>query len=155
MADLGTTTAATTSISIGVTIVTAIGASVSSALGIEFQAILWAMIGGFFGAALGPPVKQPWAFVRYCFASVLSALAASLIERKLDGGSDPAFRNLLASAISFGFYPLTKSFIAKADLIFGTFIHRWFGVPETSQPQSPSTGADKLPPISRDDWGDK
>lgn len=129
----------TASISIAVTVVTAIGATVNAVLGVEMQAVLWAMIGGFFGAALGPAMKKLLpATVRYVFASLLSALAASWIERKLDGGADPVLRNLIAGALSFGFYPLTQSMIRRADWVLGSLLQRWWGVPHTPPPAPPS-----------------
>lgn len=134
----------TASISIAVTVVTAIGATVNAVLGVEMQAVLWAMIGGFFGAALGPAMKK-WqiATIRYVFASLLSALAASWIERKIDGGTDAGLRNLIAGALSFGFYPLTQSMLRRADWVVGSLLHRLTG----ALPAPPAAPPPKQPPI--------
>lgn len=141
----------TASISIAVTVVTAIGATVNAVLGVEMQAVLWAMIGGFFGAALGPPMQNTlFSIIRYVFASLLSALAASWIERKIDGGADPGLRNLIAGALSFGFYPLTQSMIRRADWVVGSLLQRFTGShpapPAAPRPPDPPTITRNIPP---------
>lgn len=108
-----------------------VGAAVSSLLGIDVQTIIWALIGGFFGAARAPEIKRSSTLVlylqitvQYLLACLISALAATAIGHLLNVGGLPAVRNLLASAFSFAFYPLTQRIVGRAGDIVDAGLDR-------------------------------
>lgn len=129
-------TSATAGIAVGVTSFTAVGATVSMVFGLEIQTILWALVGGFFGAALAPQMTRAKAVVRYFAACLLSALGATAALHFMKT-EDTVVRNLLAGALSFGFYPLTKWVLVHGDGILSWIYTRWTGSP----PPPPDQGS--------------
>jgi hypothetical protein len=105
-----------------VTTAGAASALLSQLLGVEPQVVVWALIGGFFGAARAPKVGWFKAALQYLLASLLSALAATVVAKWI--GNDSALRNLLAGAFSIGFYPLMSRAVERMGDVFDSALER-------------------------------
>ncbi len=105
----------------------ATGFTLAGLLGIEYQPLLYACAGGFFGSSFAPPVHPVILVLRFPLASLISALAASA-GAKWWSVTEPLYINLLACAVSFGFYPITKAIISRVPDIVRATVGRAFGL---------------------------
>lgn len=110
---------------------TAAGAAVTGAsamlvgmLGVEPQAIIWAIVGSIIGVALAPPTGRLYAIALFVAATMTCALIATLISAQYFAGA-PLPRNVAAVLLAAGFHPIFKKFIERAGELVGAWIDRF------------------------------
>lgn len=93
---------------------------VMALLGVEPQALAWAMVGAIFGAPLAPPagrVRQVLVFVGVILACALLGTVAA----EFFGHTAPRWRNAWCLAFGGVFHPLAAAFVkAVPQLVLNT-----------------------------------
>lgn len=103
------------------------GVTVATVLGIDVYTVFWAIAGGFFGVSSGPKTGKLMAVVRCVFASMLSALFATAAA-KYFSITEPLYTWTIACGFSFGFYPITATFVERVPYIIREGLRRALGV---------------------------
>ena len=88
-----------------------ISAATLALLGVPLQPIIWALVGGFFGAGLAKPSSLLVASASYLSASLLSALIGHAVTTSL--ALVPLAGNMIAALTAVGFHPALTWFIQK------------------------------------------
>lgn len=92
-----------------------LSAMVLAVFGVPLQPIIWALVGGFFGAGLAKPSSMLVAVGSYLSASLLSALIGHGVATSM--GWPPIAANLGSALMAVGFHPALTWFIQKVPQI--------------------------------------
>lgn len=97
-------------------------AAVVALLGVEPQALAWAMVGAIFGAPLAPPagrMRQVLVFVGVMLASALLGTVAA----DWAGTTSVRWRNAWCLVFGGVFHPLSSAVVAAVPNIVATLLH--------------------------------
>ena len=86
-------------------------AFIVSALGIEPQALLWALVGSTMGVSLAAPSSKGYAFALFIAATLTCALLGTAAADQWWKGAVFA-RNVITVILGAGFHPMFAAFIA-------------------------------------------
>jgi hypothetical protein len=100
--------------------VNGIAAVVVAALGVEPQALVWAMVGSTLGLSLAKPAGRVRAVFVFIAASLTCALLGTLAANHWFTGS-PTIRNVAAVALGAAFHPLLSSYLEEIPRLFLAF----------------------------------
>jgi hypothetical protein len=82
-----------------------------AALGVEPQAIAWALVGSILGLTLAKPASRVYAVALFFASTLACALMATVIAEHYFASSIGA-RNVCAVVLAAAFHPLFEAFIA-------------------------------------------
>lgn len=88
-------------------------------LGLEPQAILWALVGSVLGVTLAPPTSRLYAVFLFVAATLTCALGATALSAAYFGS--PMARNLCAVLLAALFHPIFKALIGRVP----TLVEAW------------------------------
>jgi hypothetical protein len=105
--------------------VVAAGASglLIASLGVEPQAIVWALVGSILGLTLAKPASRAYAVALFVASTLACALFATWISDNYFAGSAGA-RNVCAVVLAASFHPLFEAFISAIPGLVAAFAKR-------------------------------
>lgn len=83
-----------------------------AALGVEPQAIAWALVGSILGLTLAKPASRVYAVALFIAATLACSLLATVIAEGYFSGNAGA-RNVCAVILAAAFHPLFEAFISS------------------------------------------
>lgn len=93
------------------TVLTGASGLLIAALGVEPQAIAWALLGSILGLTLAKPAGRLYAVALFISATLVCALLATVLADHWFEGRVGA-RNVLAVALAAGFHPMLEAFFS-------------------------------------------
>ena len=94
-----------------------------ASLGVEPQAIIWAIVGSILGVTFAPKTTKPYAVAMFLAATLICALVGTYVSTKYFGGA-PLERNLTAVMLAATFHPALKVMIERAGTVIGAWLDR-------------------------------
>lgn len=96
-------------------------AMIFAALGVEPQAIVWAIVGSILGVTFAPPTGRLYAVALFVAATMSCALLATGVSNAYFAGA-PIPRNISAVMLAAVFHPALKAFIERIGMLVGAWI---------------------------------
>ena len=100
---------------------TSFGAMVLAAIGVEPQALVWALVGAVFGVAWAPPAGRLRSMMVFIAVVLVCALGGTLASDMWHVGGHTA-RNLWSAGLAAIFHPLLAAFIQAIPTLLQAFI---------------------------------
>lgn len=103
-----------------------------AALGVEPQAVIWAIVGSILGVIFAPPTGKLYAVAMFAAATLTCALVATYISAEWFSGGHLQ-RNVAAVLLAASFHPALKKGIERFSEAVGAGIDRLaaaFGSPK-------------------------
>lgn len=94
-----------------------------ASLGVEPQAIVWALVGSILGLTLAKPSSRVYAVALFFASTLACALMATVIAEHYFAGSVGA-RNVCAVILAAAFHPLFEAFISAVPGLVAAFAKR-------------------------------
>jgi len=107
---------------------TGFGAIIIAAIGIEPQALVWALVGAVFGIAWAPPAGRLRSMMVFAAVVMVCALAGTLVSDNWHAGSHTA-RNLWAAGLAAVFHPLLAALVQAVPTLVQAFVRSRGGQP--------------------------
>lgn len=105
--------------------VVATGASglLIAALGVEPQAIAWALVGSILGLTLAKPASRSYAVALFIASTLACSLLATVLAEQYFGNSATS-RNVCAVILAAAFHPLFEAFIGQVPSLVAAALER-------------------------------
>jgi hypothetical protein len=115
MADAATTTATSAVFAGGTTAALAV-------LGVEPQALAWAMVGAIFGAPLAPPAGRVRQVLVFLAVILACALLGTVAAEYFGHAASPRWRNAWCMALAGFFHPVTAVLVKAVPPLVGNIL---------------------------------
>lgn len=94
-----------------------------AALGVEPQAIAWALVGSILGLTLAKPASRGYAVALFIASTLACALLGTVLAEQYFSNSAPS-RNVCAVVLAAGFHPMFEAFIKQVPSFVAAAIAR-------------------------------
>ncbi len=94
-----------------------------SALGVEPQAIIWAIVGSIIGVIAAPPTGKLYACAMFLAATLMCALFGTWVSHEYFAGA-AIQRNMAACMLAALFHPIIKKLLESVGTVVGAWIAR-------------------------------
>lgn len=94
-----------------------------ASLGVEPQAIIWAIVGSILGVTLAPKTGRGYAVAMFLAATLTCALLATYLSSEYFAGG-VLQRNVVAVLLAATFHPALKVLIERVGTVIGSLLDR-------------------------------
>lgn len=94
-----------------------------AALGVEPQAIAWALVGSILGLTLAKPASRAYAVALFIASTLACSLLATMLAEQYFSNGTTA-RNVCAVILAAAFHPLFEAFIGQVPSLVAAAIDR-------------------------------